>query len=616
MKSKLIEHYGDGIVFAQSHKKADVISLKRTAESILREFYNEGQDCDPEAEKKRIIKAAASLIQSDIASLPSCKEKYPDSDAIKDHIKSVPESLRAFLQHVTRRAETSVKISAIGQAIIQLSRPNTVIAPLQFGLGVLLHRSFPSRFLVDLAFHLGFSSSYTEVRKFERNAAHAHGIRLPETTENTVIQYMADNVDHDTATLDGRGTFHGMGIIASVTPGVKAARRVPRRDVSLKDIKAIGQIKIHFFRSSSAKVWDIQAVQSVLGEDVCKHILFAHAIGGCDTVSSLFSIGKSIPFKKAQPLTAPPATASPPSSPPCAAPPPSPPSACPARASLSSLISVWGSPTSLLTPNGAAASAITPPSKRQKSVADLIRAPRRYTTHSSVICQNGDVIIVKGGKIVSIRREEQGRGVVAGGVVVGEGKGVVQPQGGPPYPDREAKEPNSSSSCFLDSPDLLTGSPLDMIGGDTQRLLSAAESHTDQFITDHTDVTPLPYHQKSAVVAGTLPEDVVTDTDCELERGRSYGREDVGILISLDEDNSVLSVMPLSPLTHHRIARSALDLTRDSGHWWTGSTAEGVGSLFGSHHQLPSIERCYLPFSLKRSSSDFNVRTSGVVHPD
>ncbi|KAL8596921.1 hypothetical protein ACOMHN_062291 [Nucella lapillus] len=51
-------------------------------------------------------------------------------------------------------------------------------------------------------------------------------------------------------------------------------------------------------RSSSAKVWDIQAVQSVLGEDVCKHILFAHAIGGCDTVSGLLSIGKSIPFKK------------------------------------------------------------------------------------------------------------------------------------------------------------------------------------------------------------------------------------------------------------------------------------------------------------------------------
>ncbi|KAL8591446.1 hypothetical protein ACOMHN_026636 [Nucella lapillus] len=73
---------------------------------------------------------------------------------------------------------------------------------------------------------------------------------------------MADNVDHDTATLDGRGTFHGMGIIASVTPGVKAARRVPRRDVSLKDIKAIGQIKITFFRSPSCVLHINQVIVS------------------------------------------------------------------------------------------------------------------------------------------------------------------------------------------------------------------------------------------------------------------------------------------------------------------------------------------------------------------
>lgn len=38
--------------------------------------------------------------------------------------------------------------------------------------------------------------------------------------------------------------------------------------------------------------------QTELWEDVCKHVLFAHAIGGCDTVSGLFSIGKSIPLKK------------------------------------------------------------------------------------------------------------------------------------------------------------------------------------------------------------------------------------------------------------------------------------------------------------------------------
>ena len=29
-----------------------------------------------------------------------------------------------------------------------------------------------------------------------------------------LMQFVADNVDHNTDTLDGKGTFHGMGIIA------------------------------------------------------------------------------------------------------------------------------------------------------------------------------------------------------------------------------------------------------------------------------------------------------------------------------------------------------------------------------------------------------------------
>ena len=32
------------------------------------------------------------------------------------------------------------------------------------------------------------------------------------------LQYSADNVDHDIRSLDGKGTFHGMGMIALVTP--------------------------------------------------------------------------------------------------------------------------------------------------------------------------------------------------------------------------------------------------------------------------------------------------------------------------------------------------------------------------------------------------------------
>ena len=41
MKTKLIRHYGDEIVFAQSPNQADVITLKKTATTILRDFYKQ-----------------------------------------------------------------------------------------------------------------------------------------------------------------------------------------------------------------------------------------------------------------------------------------------------------------------------------------------------------------------------------------------------------------------------------------------------------------------------------------------------------------------------------------------------------------------------------------------
>ena len=56
-----------------------------------------------------------------------------------------------------------------------------------------------------------------------------------------------------------------------------------------------------FFASSTknaAKIWDIKAVMPTLGVDICDNILFGHAIGGCDTTSSLFLIGKDLPLKK------------------------------------------------------------------------------------------------------------------------------------------------------------------------------------------------------------------------------------------------------------------------------------------------------------------------------
>lgn len=58
--------------------------------------------------------------------------------------------------------------------------------------------------------------------------------------------------------------------------------------------------KVYFKSSSSkteARIWKIQAVQDSIGADICDNILFVHAIGGCDTTSSVYGLGKTLPFK-------------------------------------------------------------------------------------------------------------------------------------------------------------------------------------------------------------------------------------------------------------------------------------------------------------------------------
>ena len=57
-------------------------------------------------------------------------------------------------------------------------------------------------------------------------------------------QYAADKVDHNKITIDGRNTFHGMGMIATGTLGPKSRFHVPRITVPTEDICSIGHVKI------------------------------------------------------------------------------------------------------------------------------------------------------------------------------------------------------------------------------------------------------------------------------------------------------------------------------------------------------------------------------------
>ena len=51
-------------------------------------------------------------------------------------------------------------------------------------------------------------------------------------------------------------------------------------------------------KNSKCRTWDIKNVKAKLGSLMCSHILFLHAMLGCDTTSRLYNIGKSTILKK------------------------------------------------------------------------------------------------------------------------------------------------------------------------------------------------------------------------------------------------------------------------------------------------------------------------------
>ena len=138
-----------------------------------------------------------------------------------------------------------MKIASIGQAIMQAARPRVLLAPLQFGLGVQMHHHFGSRFLIDALHCHGFCCAYNEVQQFEGNAALSYNTDIPNYTSECV-QYAADNVDHNSRTLDGHNTFHGMEMIVVITPENQCTKPNPRVTVTYKDVAIVGRVPIHF----------------------------------------------------------------------------------------------------------------------------------------------------------------------------------------------------------------------------------------------------------------------------------------------------------------------------------------------------------------------------------
>jgi len=230
LKMKLHEHYGEHVVFVEHAGRHDVVCLTRMASFVLREQWEkEIAEPDDQTESQRIVKTAAKLVRAQLREMQYTRDIYPSETEISDAdaaLHFIPSLLHVFMQELI---QNQLKEIAISNSIIQAARPRSVISPILFGLGVQTDHAYGSKWLLDELARLRFSISSAEVHRFKQSVmlSEENKSSVCESMTNHFTQWVGDNVDHNVASIDGRGSFHGMGLIAvtSLTGTNKMALR-------------------------------------------------------------------------------------------------------------------------------------------------------------------------------------------------------------------------------------------------------------------------------------------------------------------------------------------------------------------------------------------------------
>ena len=257
IKSKLCSHYGDSIVIANMEGREDVLYFKESANNLLYKFYQVGRKDAIESDKQRVIKLAASLIKNDISDLASNRNQYFSLDNIAENhqLSLLPESLLLLLKYISPSKSTTkdIKYAAIGQSLIQLARPHSIICPLQVALGVELHHKTGSEFMVQVLHKFGFSSSIKEVRTLEKSLCDHDPFEQTLHNIKGNPLYSADNADVNIRTIDGKNTSHVMGMIRSTISRVIFSSKVIERKVPTTDQLRANPIPTFYMKKVEAK---------------------------------------------------------------------------------------------------------------------------------------------------------------------------------------------------------------------------------------------------------------------------------------------------------------------------------------------------------------------------
>ena len=256
LKHLLTDRYGDHIYFASRHGRDDVVGFKNFCDLLLHGDFFASRNEGGSTEAERTVQKAAGLLLAEIREMPSNRDFYPTADNISaDPLTYLPPLLKGLLHRLIR---PPLQQAAIGQALVQAARPHGTIMPLPFAVGIDLDKSGNRQLTMKLA-RLGFSVSYDEVRRYKQSVLEmlptpdsSLTLPLPDDVSNVPFTcFVADNVDHNIRTLDGYGTFHGMGLIsATVQQGGYSGiiqQKVPRTEnvKSLSTVTNFRQMHIH-----------------------------------------------------------------------------------------------------------------------------------------------------------------------------------------------------------------------------------------------------------------------------------------------------------------------------------------------------------------------------------
>jgi len=220
-----------------------MLCFRNMAKCIINDKWYAERDSDINNESIRIVQAAAKLVKSEIRESLFETDQYPSNCHIEDKgcaKQWVPPLLQTFLGSIIG---DEIKQIAIGHCIVQASRPRSVISPVLFGVGVTVDHMVGSKTLVQMLARLGLSITVDEVNKYKQSILQSVEEDLPASSPAAFTQWSADNVDHNIVTLDGLGTFHGMGLI-SMSVADSSLDTLPSGNFSEKPVKRLSRVKV------------------------------------------------------------------------------------------------------------------------------------------------------------------------------------------------------------------------------------------------------------------------------------------------------------------------------------------------------------------------------------